>query len=658
MTRFRWVKMRFKKAIIASMIKKIVIACLAAMSLVVISSFKNEAPTAYQKLYSENLATASIEQQKLLAFIEHKVVLDSTAKKEIALQIAKNRIQLKKVDFWLRYFEPNTYKQINGPLPVEWETEVFEKFEKPYRRAGAGLTVAEIALNAKDADKTALANLIKNAIVATDTFKSQTFTNQLQDSGNFFLCNRLFLLNLATIYTTGFECPNTENIIPELQQMLVDVNAIYTAYNESFPDKKLDFNYQDLYNQAIDFVKNQPKDYTQFDHFTFIKVYVNPLFALNQQLLSKYNVVSKSNVDYTRNNTTKSIFDKSLFVAQNTKGIYSRIKDTAVLKEIDSIGKLLFYDPILSGNNQRSCASCHKSDDYFTDTKAKTALQFNQTLALTRNTPSLLNVPFNHLIMLDGKLLTLQEQAKTVITNPDEMGSDETSVLTKILSCETYKKAFKKFAKLTPADSKIALKHIVSAITSYYGKFSQYYAPFDEAMDKNKPLQTDEIRGFNLFMSKAQCATCHFLPTFSGIKPPYIGNEFEVIGVPADTTFAKLDEDKGRYDVNPAVETLHAFRTTTLRNSEKTKPYMHHGVFKTLEDVVNFYDGGAGLGHKLRVPNQTATADSLHLSAVEKKQLILFIKSLNENIAFEKPPLHLPKSKNKPLNTRLVGGKY
>jgi cytochrome c peroxidase len=385
---------------------------------------------------------------------------------------------------------------------------------------------------------------------------------------------------------------------------------------------------------------------------------VNPLFALNQQFLLQYQVVSKSNVDYTLNNTTKSIFDKSLFMAQNTKGIYSRIKDSTVLKEIDSIGKLLFYDPILSGNNLRSCVSCHKSDDFFTDTKVKTALQFNQTFALTRNTPSLLNAPLNHLIMLDGKLLTLQEQAKTVITNPDEMGSDEETLLAKILSCTTYKKAFKKFSKYTPAFRELSLNHIAAALTSYYSKFSQYYAPFDEAMDKNKPLQADEIKGFNLFMSKAQCATCHFLPTFSGIKPPYIGNEFEVIGVPADTTFAKLDEDKGRYDVNPAAETLHAFRTTTLRNSDKTKPYMHHGVFKTLEEVINFYDGGAGSGHKLMVPNQTATADSLHLTAIEKKQLIRFIKSLNENIAFEKPALRLPKSKIKHLNTRQVGGKY
>lgn len=640
------------------MTKKVVIALIAVILIISMYSFKNEEATAYKKLYSQNLSSFKMEQEKLFDLIENSAVLDSNSKKSINLQIEKNRIQLKKIDFWLRYFEPNAYKKINGPLPVEWETEVFEKYEKPYKREGAGLTVAEIYLNGADLEKSLLLEYIRSSIIATETYETDGITKNLKSPDAFFLCNRLYLLNLATIYSTGFECPNTKKIIPELEQMLADVNQIYAAYNQSFSEKTLDSNYQELYNQTINFVKNQPKDYTQFDHFTFIKDYINPLFKLNQQFILNYQVLSKSNLDYTLNDNAFSIFDKSVFFAQNQNGIYSRIKDPMVLKEIDSIGKLLFYDPILSGNNLRSCVSCHKSDDYFTNTTLKTAIQYDEKTSLTRNTPSLINAPYNHLIMTDGKLLSLQEQAKTVITNPIEMGSHEEAALAKILSCPTYKKAFKKFAKYTPAQKKISLEHVFSALTTYYSKFSQYYAPFDDAMNKNKTLQSDEIKGFNLFMSKAQCATCHFLPTFSGIKPPFIGNEFEVIGVPSDTTIVQLDRDKGRYDVNPAAETLNAFRTSTIRNTEKTKPYMHNGVFKTLEEVINFYNRGAGIGHQLVVPNQTATSDSLYLSQVEKKQLISFIKSLNENITFEKAPLYLPKSKIKILNARKVGGKY
>ena len=440
--------------------------------------------------------------------------------------------------------------------------------------------------------------------------------------------------------------------------MLVDVKEIYEVYNISFPDHSINEPYLDLYNQTILFVKKEPKDFTEFNHFIFVKNFINPLFALNQQLIAKYKFYPKSLVDYTLNNTTQSIFDKSLFFAQNTKGIYSRIKDKEVLQEIDSIGKLLFYDPILSGNNLRSCNSCHKSDEFFTDTISQTALHFNKTDRLSRNAPSLVNAPFNHLIMLDGKLLDLQEQGRTVITSPLEMGSEQNEVVEKIMSCPTYKSAFKKYLKHTPTKNEIDLDHIVSAITFYAGKFSQYYSPFDNAMNENEPLDENAIKGFNLFMSKAQCATCHFAPTFSGIKPPYIGNEFEVIGVPTDTSYSSLSKDKGRYDAYPERETLNAFRTTTVRNAVNTKPYMHNGVFKTLEEVIDFYDGGGGAGHHLAVENQTLPADSLFLSDLEKKQLISFIVSLNEDVKFEEPPTSLPFSKNKELKNRKVGGEY
>jgi cytochrome c peroxidase len=159
-------------------------------------------------------------------------------------------------------------------------------------------------------------------------------------------------------------------------------------------------------------------------------------------------------------------------------------------------------------------------------------------------------------------------------------------------------------------------------------------------------------------MSKAQCATCHFVPQFNGVKPPYIGSEFEVLGVPADSLYKTLSPDSGRYTLNPANETFRAFRTGTLRNSERTKPYMHNGAFNTMNQVLDFYDGGGGIGHGLTIPNQTLSSDSLHLTKVEKQNLIAFIKSLNEDIEFETKPEHLPLSKNKNLNYRKVGGEY
>ncbi|MEO6541372.1 MAG: hypothetical protein ABIN74_10290, partial [Ferruginibacter sp.] len=204
----------------------------------------------------------------------------------------------------------------------------------------------------------------------------------------------------------------------------------------------------------------------------------------------------------------------------------------------------------------------------------------------------------------------------------------------------------------------ITMEHIVSAITMYYSKFSNYYAPFDEAMNNIKTIEPAVKDGFNVFMSKAQCGTCHFVPQFNGVKPPYVGSEFEVLGVPADTAFKKLSMDQGRYGINPAGEMQNAFRTGSLRNAEYTKPYMHNGVFTSLEQVVDFYDAGGGVGKGLLVNNQTLSSDSLRLSPTEKKNLVLFIRSLNENITFDAAPLKLPASNDKLLNRRKVGGEY
>ena len=108
-------------------------------------------------------------------------------------------------------------------------------------------------------------------------------------------------------------------------------------------------------------------------------------------------------------------------------------------------------------------------------------------------------------------------------------------------------------------------------------------------------------RGFNLFMSKAQCGTCHFVPQFNGVKPPFTGSEFEVIGVPEDTSYRAISKDKGRYNVNPAAEMMNAFRTGSLRNTDRTAPFMHNGIFRTMDEVIDFYDAGGGSGKGMKI---------------------------------------------------------
>lgn len=143
-------------------------------------------------------------------------------------------------------------------------------------------------------------------------------------------------------------------------------------------------------------------------------------------------------------------------------------------------------------------------------------------------------------------------------------------------------------------------------------------------------LNRQEIRGFNLFMGKARCGTCHYMPLFKGTLPPrYTQMETEVIGVPGPGEKKDIDEDMGRYGIVPASFLQHAFKTTTVRNSARSAPYMHNGVFSSLQDLINFYNNGGGAGLGLKIGNQTLAADSLHLDGTETDALIAFIKSLD-----------------------------
>lgn len=641
------------------LMKKFIFLLLIATPLLLLSMIGgNDNTNAYYNFYQLKIDSFQQTQQNLIGYIQALPAISENETTNIKQRIWNARLQMKSLDFWFRYLEPVAYKKINGPLPVEWETEVFEKFEKPYKRTGAGLLLAELYLDEPNPNKDSLINSLKQSDKALATFNADSITRFLVKPDHFFFANRLFLLNLSAIYTTGFECPDTSRVIPELISMLQSVKDIYKDFNNSFPADTLSHDYLLRFAAMQTFVNTQGKTPSAFDHYHFIKDHVNPLFALNQQFIHQYHAVSRNFNDYTLNNNCYSIFDKNLYRGENEKGIFIAIDDTAALNDIKETGRLLFYDPILSGNGKRSCASCHKPTEFFNDTAFSSSMQFDEQNRLARNTPSLINAVYNHLLMLDGKHISLEDQAKEVICNPNEMGSNADEVVNNVMSCSVYKKAFQHYAKLTPNYPDVSLDHIVSAIILYYAGFSKFDAPFDRAINGTESLSKEQTDGFNLFMGKAQCATCHFVPQFNGVKPPYVSSEFEVLGVPMDTAYHGLSKDSGRYSVNPASETMNAFRTGSIRNASYTKPYMHNGVFKTMEEVINFYDNGGGAGHGLTIPNQTLSSDSLHLSVTEKKALMTFIKTLDENISFREAPSTLPATKIDKYKSRVPGGVY
>jgi cytochrome c peroxidase len=175
-------------------------------------------------------------------------------------------------------------------------------------------------------------------------------------------------------------------------------------------------------------------------------------------------------------------------------------------------------------------------------------------------------------------------------------------------------------------------------MSAYVASLTSFDSAFDKMIrNETNDLDADVINGFNLFMGKAACATCHFPPTFSGLLPPeYSESESEVLGVPSTPQAPfEIDPDPGRYMNHLLKEQAtfykHAFKTPTARNIIRTAPYMHNGVYNSIEELIEFYDAGGGIGLGINVPNQTLPGDSLHLTENEKLNLKLFLESLEDN---------------------------
>lgn len=208
----------------------------------------------------------------------------------------------------------------------------------------------------------------------------------------------------------------------------------------------------------------------------------------------------------------------------------------------------------------------------------------------------------------------------------------------------------------------VNITNLKIALASYVRSLSSFNSPFDKYMRNETTVIDPKIKnGFNLFTGKANCATCHFLPVFNGTVPPfYFDTDGEVLGIPGHD-LKSLDTDIGRqgivlnqyrYDFLKGM-----FKTPTVRNIELTAPYMHNGVYSTLDVVMDFYNDGGGIGLGFDVLNQTLSADKLNLTKEEMSDIIAFMKSLTDN-PFQSKPTALPVFNSQVDNNRVIGGKY
>lgn len=578
---------------------------------------------------------------------------DSNSKTNAVYTVAfeKVRSDFKAIEAMSCYFAPSTSKLINGPLIDEIEEQ--ENNQEPIVPEGIQVIMDRTADGVPPYRvKTVLMDQANSLKISAERLRGLFL---LQDVSARHLTEgiRLEILRITALSITGFDAPVPEYALLGAEQalfgMIQDVECVKKyAPNEANASIAL------LRKAAKRIAK---KDFETFDRLDFIRNYLNPAYASITTLESALGVDDEKLTVNGLSFGMSSPFEKGAV----RLAAYTRDDRLAVSEPMVELGQRLFYDPVLSGNGQRTCANCHSPKKAFADGEAKSmGFGFNGTVL--RNAPTLINAALQAGLFHDARASSLEDQISSVVGSDAELHANFDVILPILVESEEYVGLFH---KAFPAVKKgVITDYMVrQAIASYERTLIALNTPFDKYIrGESKTYSKEARRGFNLFMGKAQCATCHFLPTFSGNVPPDLNKaEWEVIGVPEkpDTANAKIDPDKGRAGLFEIAQFLHAFKTPQLRNVALTAPYMHNGVYQTLEQVMDFYNRGGGAGIGINLPNQTLPAEPLGLTSREQSDIIAFMRTLNDTSGLRAAPASLPKLA--PANasiSRKVGGIY
>ncbi|UOB17275.1 cytochrome-c peroxidase [Abyssalbus ytuae] len=584
----------------------------------IFSSFKTQNPGKTQSGLIYDYLKDFHQQTILLDKRAQAYKLKNIPQDSLKEALLKTRKSYKQTEFYLAYYYPEYISShINGAPLLHVETEGnLSSVLNP-----EGLQVLDEIIFSGDAEKerNQIAILTKRLRTNYEMLYNKLIVKEIHIDINAF---RLQLVRIFTMGITGFDTPGSINALPEAEASLAAMKSIFEA---SYHSSQI----VNLFEKAIKSIEGKTKThFEEFDRLNFLKKYIDPLY---NQLAVFQSDKNDNTLKFLSswNPESNSIFSKNFLNPYK----FTQLKESEDSRVLRKLGKKLFYDPILSNNEKMSCASCHQPEKTFTDHISKSVSNV-QGISVMRNAPTLLNAVYADRYFYDLRAFTLEQQAEHVIFNKQEFNTAYTSIIKKLEEDPEYSKYFKKaFGNKT-----INRERFVKALASYVLSLQSFDSTFDKYVrNENKGLSKEAQNGFNLFMGKANCATCHFAPTFSGLVPPFYNeNESEILGVlqDPDASVKIVDTDEGRFNnqVNSEKQWIYekSFKTTTIRNASLTAPYFHNGAYDTLEEVIDFYNEGGGAGMGLKVTNQTLPPDKLDLTQTEKKELIAFIESLND----------------------------
>ncbi len=572
------------------------------------------------KYYSEN-ALAFAQKTEILEQDIINLSSDSANLRRAIKSLTDCRLQYKKIEFFTAYFFDSETRSINAAPVYEVEEPTLELVEPMGLQQIEALLFDDNYLRQKP-ELLLQAQLLRNTAseLTTLLYRFELTDAQILES------LRIDLIRVITLSISGYDAPELKTGIREAAvalKTMSEVLALFTG-REDIPNSDAE-NLTRVLHQVIKYLDQNP-DFDSFDRMTFLRDYALPLQTALARAVRSWNLElqTENQLNYRADHlfSRDAIrFGKSASSspAENSKRL---------------LGEKLFTETALSGNGDRSCATCHQPTRYFSDNlfRSKAA---NPDSSLKRNTPTLLYAAAQHFQFWDGRSKNLQEQIVHVIFNPLELNADPKRIAKEILNSKNYQKLLiESFPKFN--NQGFTVNEISDALASYLTTLQPFNSPFDQYINGDLTALTDrQINGFNLFMGKAQCGTCHFLPYFNSLLPPhYAVSEVEVLGTPADADLdhPKKDNDRGRHDLFPIHFYDAAFKTPTVRNAAQTAPYMHNGAFETLTQVIEFYNRGGGTGISLDIPDQTLSAKPLDLTPSEIEDITLFIESLTDKI--------------------------
>ncbi len=286
-----------------------------------------------------------------------------------------------------------------------------------------------------------------------------------------------------------------------------------------------------------------------------------------------------------------------------------------ITQEGFELGKRLFYDPILSRDNTISCADCHISFSAFSHPDHPTSHGIDGLFG-RRNAPAIQNMAWRSSFFWDGGVPNLDLVPLNAIQNPVEMDEKPGRVLYKLNRHaqypELFKKAFQTNDTITSATMLKALSQFMLVLVSANSKYDKHVRN-----EEGGTLNTTEKAGLDLF--KQKCASCHATEFFTD-------QSFRNNGIMNDFSL-----DQGRAEVSTFSEDIGKFAVPSLRNIEKTSPYMHDGRFRTLEEVLDHYAGGVKDSPTLDPLLKQNGILGIALNSTEKTQIIAFLKTLTDD---------------------------